>query len=1099
MEKLLTHIVFEEQAAGVPEKIAIEEGDRKVSYQQLNRRANQLARQLRTGGLQAGGIAGVVLGSSTNLVTSLLGSFKAQGVYLPISLSFPARRLKQIFTQTCPQVLITDQQHAPQLEALLAGQDLQVPMVVLPVESEQWREWSQEPTNEWDHNLSLPISGEDSSYIFYTSGSSGEAKAILGKHESLSHFMHWQIKEFATEQSVRVSQLIAVTFDASLRDIFLPLMTGGTLCIPPSGTNTNTTALVEWLEWSRVELMHCVPSVFRLLTQELRQGPRRQSLPDLRFILLAGEALYGKDVADWREYVGGHAEVVNLYGTTETTLIKFFYRVGELPVNKAQVIPVGKPIDDTMVAVINHDLPCGPREIGEVYIKTPFTTKGYINNALLQQAVFVPNPLSNDPTDIVYRTGDLGRLLPEGNLEILGRLDEQVKVNGVRIELEEVRRAVLEVEGVREAVLLSLKDDNHNLSLVCYYTGSLLEETAIREHLEQAVDSHALPAHFVRLDKFPLTLNGKVNKKELPRPHVMLVSGYSPVVTPLEKQLETIWQEVLGLERIGRKASFFRIGGTSLKAIQIMSRMYKKFQVLVTIKDMFAYPTIEQLASLISEGVRKYYEEIKPVAWQEYYPVSHAQKRLWILHQFDHEQTAYNISESYVLEGGLQPLILQQALHAVVARHESLRTVFIVHQGEPYQKICPPETFDYRFEQVDLHDSQQSEEQLAKLSRQEANREFDLESGPLLRTSLIQLQKDKYVFLFTIHHIISDGWSMQLLMREIALLYNSFCRGEHNPLAPLTIQYKDYAAWQNQQLSGPIQHYHQEYWHKQFAGELPQLNLPTDFPRPDVKTNKAKHLSYRLDETLSKELNILSSDHEASLFMTLLAALKIILYKQSGQTDLVVGSPIADRHHINLEDQVGNFLNTVVLRTRLNPRLTFSQILECVKEVALGAYTHELYPFDLLVSTLGVKRQQNRNPLFDVGFSFHNQNGVSSFGVQAALMGKSHVSFQDFAYTDKDPVLSEVKTDLWLHGIEFENALSLTICYNTSLFTETYAKKFMDQYISLLTEVVGNLHEPIDSLIEILQQKQYLVQRNNQKSITDWKMKTLVNAIDTLR
>ena len=1098
MKKLLTHTVFEEQAARVPQKIAIEEAGCHVSYRQLNRRANQLSRQLQSAGLQANGLVGVVLSGSTNLVASLLGSFKAGGVYVPINLLFPAKRLRQIFTQTCPQVLVTDQQHVAQLSALLSDENLSIPLLVLPDESDEWHRWEQEPTNEWDNNLSLPLRGDDSSYIFYSSGSSGEAKAILGKHESLSHFMHWQIKEFAVDESIRVSQLIEVTFDASLRDIFLPLMTGGTLCIPSVGTNTNTAALVEWLESSRVILMHCVPSLFRLLNKELQQWARRQRLPDLCFVLLSGEALYGKDVADWREYTGGHTEVVNLYGATETTLIKFFYRVGELPANKAQVLPVGKPIDNTLVAVIKDNRKCRIGEIGEVYIKTRFTSKGYINNPVLQQAAFVPNPLSDDPTDIVYRTGDMGRLLSDGNLEILGRLDEQVKVNGVLVELEEVRHAVLEVGGVREVVVLPLKDDNHQIFLVCYYTGSLSEESSIREHLEQAVGSHALPSHFVKLESFPLNLNGKINKKELPRPHLMLVSNYVAVATPLEKRLESIWQEVLGLERIGRNVSFFRIGGTSLKAIQIISRIYKEFQVLITIKDIFAQPTIEQLATFISGGVRKHYEEIKPVSLQAYYPVSHAQKRLWILHQFDQEQTAYNISESYRLEGHLQPLALQQSLQAIVARHESLRTTFFMHQGELCQKIWPSENFDYCLEQIDLRDSRQAEEQLEQLARQETNWVFDMEKGPLLRTKLVQLEQDKYVFIFTIHHIISDGWSMQLLMREIALLYNTFCRGEQNPLVPLTLQYKDYAAWQHQQLTGPMHHYHQEYWHKQFAGELPQLNLPTDFPRPEVKINKADYLSYRLGEMVSKELNVLSSNHGASLFMTLLAALNIVLYKQTGQNDLVIGSPIAGRPHLNLEDQVGNYLNTVALRTKLNGNFSFSYLLECVKEIALGAYTHEVYPFDLLISTLGVKRQQNRNPLFYVGFSFHNQNGVTSYGDQPLLMGSNRISFQDFDYVDKDSALSEVKTDLWFHGIEYDNALSLTICYNTSLFSETYAKKIMDQFIDLLLEVKNDPNKSIDSLLDVLQKKQNLIKRDSQKNLKDKNIKSLLNAIDAL-
>ncbi|MEZ2339434.1 AMP-binding protein, partial [Mucilaginibacter sp. RCC_168] len=631
------HTYFENVAALSPDAIAIHESESRITYSSLNKYSNRISHLLL--GLELGdeAVIATLMPSCIELIGSLLGIFKAGGVYLPMDSGFSESRFAEIFSDTKPSVLITTSLGEQQArEVIKKSGTQQTGLLVLEAEfmmsfyppGENSRRIFN-PDDLQDKNPDLQIDENSGNYVVYTSGSTGGGKAILGCHKGLSHFIHWEIEEFGIRSDCRVSQLAQITFDASFRDIFVPLCTGGTICIPETGLKSNILKLVEWIESSGITLVHCVPSLFRLISRELSyMGAGIERMPQVKHLLMAGEALYAKDILDWRKNVGYHIELVNLYGTSETTLAKTFHRIDILPENGAQTIHVGKPISNTLVAIINGDHICKTGEIGEIYIKTPFWTKGYYGDAALTARAFVQNPLVSDRTDLVYRTGDIGRYIQDRNIEVLGRIDNQVKVNGIRVELGEIEGAVLKVPGIEEVAIIAQKNHDNDTELVCYYVGDT-DPGELRKHVQQELNENIIPGYFIKMDSLPLTLNGKVDRKSLPAPESMTMEsfGYEPVKTVTEERLEKIWKEVLNREQIGRKAAFFKIGGTSLKAIQVLSRVYREFDISLLIKDIFTHSTIAAMSRLVTpDALRNEYKLISQVPEASSYGLSPSQR-----------------------------------------------------------------------------------------------------------------------------------------------------------------------------------------------------------------------------------------------------------------------------------------------------------------------------------------------------------------------------------------------------------------------------------------------------------------------------------------
>jgi amino acid adenylation domain-containing protein/non-ribosomal peptide synthase protein (TIGR01720 family) len=1089
IENKFVHKSFEGHANKWPDRLAVKDDSFQITYGELNRSANRLAHLLKKFGVGKNHIVNVLIPPGVQLVVSMLAAFKVNGIYLPMDLNFSSKRFRQITKETFHGVMIVSEDLFDAAEKLIREVRMPVHYVVLLDKAGNTsvatydKDFQRDITviSAGDYSDITPetiASPEDSNYIFYTSGSTGDGKAIVGCHKSLSNYIAWAIKEFSIDHTFRIGHLSQSTFDASLKDILMALCSGGTLHIPPTGAKDNVIKLLEWIEREEISVIQCVPSVFRLMLGTLESGANQFTFRSLKHIMLDGEVLYAKDVMRWRATVGDHVELINLYGTTETTILSTFHRIKEIPQDPSQILHVGNPIDNTFIIICNNGNLCRIGEIGEVYIKSPYISKGYYNNRELTAAHFVQNPLERGRKDIVYKTGDQGRYVEGRLVEILGRKDKQIKLNGIRLELGEIEKAVLGIDGVKEVVVTVQEAGDSQKQLLCYYTGARGVTPAIlAAEAKKALNASVVPRYFIQLDKFPLNINGKIDKKALPLPEASIdESKFEPCQNDVELRLEAIWTEILGDKPIGRNASFFDLGGQSLKAMQLVTRVYQHFEVEMSLKDVFTHPRIKDLAALVSQTNSKNYQPIGPVPSQEYYQASNAQQRLWVLSQSPEGNIAYNISSAFVFKGDLNRNALEESFQTLIERHESLRTSLVLVDGVLQQKIHAPSTSLFQLGYTDLRNTPDKRANAAALSHRASQTPFDLERDILFRASLLHLEDDEYVLLITLHHTVSDGWSMRVLIKETLLLYNAYAAGKQNPLPALRIQYKDYTAWQNAALSGEAFRKLDDYWVNKFQNGVTVLSLPTDHPRPAIRTHNGERINFLLSPETKARLRNLQAKKNVTLFMILQAAVKALMHRYTGQQDITVGTTIANRDHRDLENQIGFYVNTLALQTILGDQENFDSLLEKVRTETLEAYDHKHYPFERLVDALSTERDLSRTPIFQVL--------VELLNVDVELeSGKT----KDMHMIDSGSFFVErtiSKYDLTFSFSELEKGITLSIEYNTDLFRRSRIEKMFNHFDTLLNACLDDVSLPINSLQYLPNEERQLLASFNKTGLS---------------
>ena len=1074
------HRQFETIVAEKASHIAIVEEEQTTTYGTLNEQSNQLAHVLTNLGLSTGDTVGVLLPSGTPLVSSLLACLKTGITYVPLATDFSTSKLTQVMSDTEMKVLITDEASFKVLESmvshlpfthvlqysvsgkqLLGDLDLGGVDLIGLNESECHLLVSHNGSytinqnfkfNQFSKtNLTIDYPVTNSSYIFYTSGTTGKSKAIVGNQQSISQYINWHAKTFNVTQESRMSQIAAVTFDASLKDILTALISGATLCIPSAKTKENMLLLSSWLAKESINVLQTVPSLFRLITDALQQ--QSIALNSVEEVVLAGEKLYGSDVLAWRSIKTHQARLSNLYGLTETTVLKSCYHIPESNIEAGAVLPVGKAIDEAMITVINDSGLSLWGELGEVYIKSPYTTKGYLDTELNKNLI-VQNPLVSNREDFVYRTGDIGRYDSEGNLELLGRIDDQIKLHGVRVDLDGIRGALLTIDGITQVELLLHEDSDHQGSLLCYYSGSEFKTTELRNILAGQLDRAYMPDFFVYLDEFPLTLNGKVDKRALPKPSELLTKeNYEAPQGAVEASLAGIWQEVLSLPEgsIGRNDSFFDLGGSSLKAIQLISRIFKKHEVQLSIGAIFNNGALKEQAALISGSLVSDYEAISKVVAQEYYPLSHAQKRIWLIEQHLTEARPFNGLEVFLLEGNLDVMALEQAFDQLIDRHESLRTIFELVNGMPVQKIVDQKAMNFSIRHEDI--SAYSEEARQELLEEIINEPFNFAVAPLLRVALLKRSNDVHEIVLSEHHIISDQWSRQIVVRDLVSFYNAIVTGKSHGLTALPIQYKDYTAWQNEIISSNELTASSTYWKAQLT-DAPQLELASDRPRPEVMSYAGGQYNFELSAHLSNGLKALTQDGEATLFMSVTALVKALLFCYTGQTDITIGTPVAGRDHADLEDQIGIYLNTLAIRTKFSSEVGFKELLDGVKQTSLAGFDHQQYPFDLLVEAFGEATEKNRAPLFDVSVILQN--------VDLNLMEDLQMEGINVSAVDEDLKIS--KGDLRFQFVDQGDYIDGSIEYSTDLYDEDRIVRMVSHLENILEAVINAPEGPLQDI-----------------------------------
>ncbi len=1018
------HQLFEEQARRTPEAAAVAFGDRQLTYAQLNARANRLARHLRELGVGPEVLAAICVERSLEMAVGLLGILKAGGAYVPLDPDYPAERLAFMLEDSQAPVLLTQQALLERLPARRAQ--------VVCLDGEPNR-IDRQP----DDDLPAQARPHDLAYVIYTSGSTGNPKGVMVQHQGVVNLAFAQMRFLAIDRTSRVLLFASLSFDASVWEIFAAWLAGARLCLASREDSLPGSALAQTADLCAATHLTLPPSALQAMPAE--------SLKTCRVLVVAGEDCRQDLMRQWSSGRSMH----NAYGPTEVTVCATI----SAPLHEAHRLNMGRPIANAQAYVLDRAAnPVAQGVIGELSVAGAGLARGYLNRPGLTADRFIPDPFSQEPGSRLYKTGDLCRWLADGNLEFLGRSDHQVKIRGHRIELGEIESALAAHDAVREAVVLAREDQPGEKRLAAYVAHAAettLSPAALREHLQALLPSYMLPSAFVVLESLPLTPNGKLDRKALPAPdgRLQLDDQYLPPRNPAEEQLCAIWQEVLRLERVGVQDNFFHLGGHSLLATQVISRVLGAFQVELPMAALFAGPTVAELAQALlrqrSAGAATVeVPELAPQQRGEAVPLSFAQQRLWFLDQLLPDSPQYNVTGLLRLQGRLDRAALERAFQQLVQRHEALRTRFESVDGQPRQVIqadCVQPLS--AFQDLRPLSAAEREEEVLRRAQQEASRPFDLSRGPLLRVHLWQLSDQEHALLLNTHHIVSDGWSIGVLISELSLLYSAFCDGDADPLPPLPVQYADYAIWQRGWLRGDVLEGQLSYWREQLSG-AEVLELPTDHPRPAVSAGRGGSVEVRLPKSLGEGLKQLCLEQEVSLFMLLLSAFQVLLSRHSDQKDIVVGAPIANRTQRRTEGLIGFFVNTLALRSDLSGDPPFVELLGRVRERTLTAYAHQDLPFEQLVDAMELERDLSRESLVQVMFAWQN-----------ALQGES-----ELGELRLQPVPLEhttAKFDLTLLMGESEAGLSGSLEYRSDLFEPETIERMVGRLLRLLEGIVS--------------------------------------------
>jgi amino acid adenylation domain-containing protein len=1049
------HQLFEAQVERAPDAVAVLYESSQLTYGELNRRANQLAHYLRRLGVGPETLVGICVERSMEMVVGVLGVLKAGGAYVPMDPIYPAERLTFMLSDAQVPVLLTQERWKT---------DLSAPRLVC-LDSD-WESIAQES----EENPLTTTTPENLAYCIYTSGSTGQSKGVMVRHRSLVNaYLAWAEAYQLGTASTSHLQMASFPFDVCAGDLVRALCSGGKLVLCPRELLLAPEKLYALMQQERIDCAEFVPAVLRSLLQYLEETG--QSLDFMRVLVAGSDIWYASEYKRCLRLCGPQTRLINSFGLTEATIDSTYFESRQLDSAAEGIVPIGRPFANMQIYLLDGNLQPVPVGVyGEIYVGGVGLARGYHRRAELTAEKFIPNPFSKVPGARLYRTGDRARYLPDGNIEFAGRSDDQVKIRGFRIEIGEVEAALGKHPALREAVVAVREDRPGEKRLVAYFVPFEKARLAcgeLRRFLLEKLPEYMVPSAFVQLETLPLTPNGKIDRRALPAPELSrreLEEDYVAPRTPVEEMLAGIWSRVLSLDQISVFDNFFVIGGHSLLAAQVNSRLRDAFQIELPLRNLFEFPTIASLAERVELAMASrnglVVPPIRPVPREQAIPLSFAQERLWFLDQLNPGSPSYNIPEAYRLVGPLKLAALEQSLNEIVRRHESLRTTFAWGDEHPVQIIAPE--LNLSLPVVDLSSLPEAEREVAveHLAAEEARRPFDLARGPLLRTTVLRLSEEEHVVLLTIHHIISDDWSTFVYLREMAILYEAFAAGQKSPLPPLAIQYADFAHWQRQWLQGEVLEAQLAYWKQQLSGSPLVLELPTDHPRPAVQSSRGANCSFTLPEALSSAIKELSNQEGATLFMTLLAAFQTLLYRYTGQDEINVGTPVTNRTRSELEGLIGFFANTLVMRAELSGEPSFRELLKRVREVALGAYAHQDLPFEKLVYELQPERDLSRSPLFQVMFVMQN------IPRQAPQLGRQELSISSLKV---DGGIS--KFDLTLFMREAGRQLSGTLNYNTDLFDESTIVRMLGHFQNLLQAVVANpdcriAHLPLLSEVE---------------------------------
>ena len=1032
------HELFERQVNLHPDAIALVFGEQQLTYRELNERANQAAHYLRDHGVRTEVLVGVCLERSPQMLIALLGIWKAGGAYVPLDPAYPEERLSFMVADAALKIVVTDGKRKSLFDAAaqIIGIDSDAPAI------------AQESTG----NLPSEATASNLAYVMYTSGSTGEPKGVMVLHGGLSNYLCWAIKKYAVNAGDSVPVHTSISFDLTVTGLYTPLLAGGRVEILPEdlGGQNLVTALREGSNRSLVKI---TPAHLALLSQQLSP---EEVAGRTKVFVIGGENLLAESLLLWRQSAPA-TRLINEYGPTETVVGCCVYEVAADDPRSGSV-PIGRPIANTQLYILDrHMNPVPPGVVGELYIGGAGVARGYLNRPELTRDRFVADPFSKQSGARLYKSGDLARYRTDGILEYLGRIDNQVKVRGYRIELGEIEATLANRPGIKACAVLVREDEPGSKQLVGYV--SVTEDhpptsEELRHFLKSKLPEYMVPSHIVVMDVLPLTPNGKIDRKALPAPFDENISAAEEFVAPrtgTEQALGAIWSELLKLDRIGIHNDFFDLGGHSLLAIKAISRIRDVFGVDLPTQTLFEKPTIADLADIITEA-RGTAGNIRRISRRGQsgpsFP-SFAQSRLWFLDQLIPDSPVYNVVDMIRFEGPYDREAMRKVMEELVRRHESLRTGFSQDSGQPMQVVWPK--VELPLPEVDLSSLSAPERQRewTRVVGEEGRKSFDLSKAPLLRATMIHWSREEHRLLLTMHHIIADEWSMEILHDETNRLYRAFSQGRPSPLAELPIQYADFASWQRDWLQGEELQKQVSYWKKELTGAITKLDLPSDKRRPADQSFRGATETFELPKELVEQLKSLGRQEQATLFMTLEAAFMALLHRYSGQNDILVGTPISMRTQSETENLIGLFMNMVVLRAQFTENLNFRSLLQQIRKRALGAYAHPDLPFENLVASLASERDPSRAPVFQVMFVMHNPGGVSQV---SQVLGHEELE------------TGTSKFDLTLFVSDTGNGLEGMIEYSTDLFEPQTIRRLCTHYGTLLEAITRDPDRAISAL-----------------------------------
>ncbi|MFH5732684.1 pyoverdine non-ribosomal peptide synthetase PvdD [Pseudomonas aeruginosa] len=1030
---------FEEQARQRPQAVALILDEQRLSYGELNARVNRLAHCLIARGVGADVPVGLALERSLDMLVGLLAILKAGGAYLPLDPAAPEERLAHILDDSGVRLLLTQGHLLERLPRQAGVEVLAIDGLVL----DGYAESDPLPT----------LSADNLAYVIYTSGSTGKPKGTLLTHRNALRLFSATEAWFGFDERDVWTLFHSYAFDFSVWEIFGALLYGGRLVIVPQWVSRSPEDFYRLLCREGVTVLNQTPSAFKQLMAVACSADMATQQPALRYVIFGGEALDLQSLRPWFQRFGDRQpQLVNMYGITETTVHVTYRPVSEADLEGGLVSPIGGTIPDLSWYILDRDLNPVPRgAVGELYIGRAGLARGYLRRAGLSATRFVPNPFPGGAGERLYRTGDLARFQADGNIEYIGRIDHQVKVRGFRIELGEIEAALAGLAGVRDAVVLA-HDGVGGTQLVGYVVADSAEDAerlreSLRESLKRHLPDYMVPAHLMLLERMPLTVNGKLDRQALPQPDASLSQqAYRAPGSELEQRIAAIWSEILGVERVGLDDNFFELGGHSLLATRVISRVRQEQQLDASLKALFERPVLEAFA----QGLERTTDAVSTIPLadrQQPLALSFAQERQWFLWQLEPESAAYHIPSALRLRGRLDVDALQRSFDSLVARHETLRTRFRLEGGRSYQQVQPAVS-------VSIEREQFGEEGLIERIQAIVVQPFDLERGPLLRVNLLQLAEDDHVLVLVQHHIVSDGWSMQVMVEELVQLYAGYSQGLDVVLPALPIQYADYALWQRSWMEAGEKERQLAYWTGLLGGEQPVLELPFDRPRPARQSHRGAQLGFELPRELVEAVRALAQREGASSFMLLLASFQALLYRYSGQADIRVGVPIANRNRVETERLIGFFVNTQVLKADLDGRMGFDELLAQARQRALEAQAHQDLPFEQLVEALQPERNASHNPLFQV--LFNHQSEIRSVTPEVQL---EDLRLEGLAWDGQT-----AQFDLTLDIQEDENGIWASFDYATDLFDASTVERLAGHWRNLLRGIVANPRQRLGEL-----------------------------------